>query len=162
MAGMKKEKSMGRQEALLYAAGLCARCEQCESDVRRKLAAKGTVAADIQAVVDYLYEHRYLDEGRFARAYVRDKHRFNGWGRIKLRMMLSALGMGREAVAAALSELTDVEYMATLGRLVEREARGHDLTAPAEREKAVRRLYGRGFEPELARRAIERHIKGEG
>ena len=32
---------------------------------------------------------KYIDESRFAKAYVNDKYKFNKWGRIKIRFELS-------------------------------------------------------------------------
>jgi len=69
-------------------AGLCARSEQCEGDIARKLAAKGMGASDVEWVLGELRERGFVDAVRFARSFTNDKVRFSAWGRIKIRAAL--------------------------------------------------------------------------
>ena len=62
------------ENAFLRLATMCARCEQAEGDLRRKLHDWGLAQTDASAVIQRLKQERYLDNGRFARAYCRDKH----------------------------------------------------------------------------------------
>lgn len=158
--GKKSAEPMSREAALVYAAGLCAASEQCEQAVREKLSRRSVSPADADAVIDYLYEHRYLDAARFACAYARDKHRFNGWGRIKLRIMLSGLRIPSAQIRDALDELDETEYFNRLCTLTASAAKNFDLNSRADCEKLMRRLYSRGFEPELVRKAIA-HVRNE-
>lgn len=151
----RKSTPPSRDKLLLQMSGLCAKCEQCEHDLREKMRRKGASAADIDHVIDYLYDHRFLDEERFARAYARDKLRFNGWGRIKIRVMLTAKRVSREAIAGAM-EATDIpEYLEVLERMVQSKAGSLDLSDAADRQKLVRSIYARGFEPQLIIKAME-------
>ena len=68
-----KSKPLTRDEALVRMAGLCARSEQCASDIARKLRTKGLSSADIASVIDELKERSFLDEARYARSFARDK-----------------------------------------------------------------------------------------
>ena len=158
---MKKAAHIDYGKALLMMCDLCARAEQCESDLRLKMMRKGLDAAGIDRVIDYLYENNYLNEERFAKAYARDKHRFNGWGRLKLRIMLAAKGVGREAVTEALASLDEEEYAGILSRLAASKARTLDLSEHADRQKLLRSLYGRGCEPALIIPVIKRLQKND-
>ena len=65
------------EKALPYLASLCAKCEQCEEDLRLKMRRHCMEEGDMDSIIAYLYEHKFLDEERYARAYARDKMRFN-------------------------------------------------------------------------------------
>lgn len=144
-----------REKLLLQMSGLCVKCEQCEHDLREKMRRKGASTADADYVIDYLYDHNFLNEGRYARAYTLDKLRFNGWGRVKIRMMLASKRLGREAVAEAMEAIEEEEYSDILGRVVKAKARGLDLADAVVRQKLLKSVYSRGFEPQMIIRAIE-------
>ena len=55
---------LSREKALSAMAALCARSEQCEYDLRRKMQSRGVSQADADAVIEYLYENRVLDTDR--------------------------------------------------------------------------------------------------
>ena len=93
--------------AFLRLATLCARCEQAEGDLRKKLHDWGLSASDANAVIARLKQEHYLDNERYARAYCRDKLRFNGWGRIKISYMLRGKGIEQEYIDAALAEIDE-------------------------------------------------------
>lgn len=148
------KKQLGAKEALQYAAGVCARSEQCEHDIRMKLSGRGLSAAETGSIIGYLCDNGYIDEARFARSFSRDKARFNGWGRIKIRMHLAARKIGRDAIEAALAEIDEAEYRRGLLRLARSMAGDMDVADYASRMKLLRRLTSRGFEPALASQAI--------
>lgn len=148
---MKKQSAaFSREQALNYAAGLCARCEQCENDIRRKLTARQLPAADLEHVISWLFDHDFLNDERFARAFARDKARFNRWGRVKIRMHLTAHKLPPEAIAAGLAAIDGQEYLQGLKALARQLGRTADLSVYEERMKLARRLAARGFEPPLA------------
>lgn len=143
-----------REKMLEKMAALCARSEQCEADLRAKMRLKGMSQQDADSIIDYLYENRFLDMERFAGAYARDKFRYSHWGRIKIRMMLSSKQLPSFAVKAALESIDEGEYFDKLLALVQTAGRSLDLNTAADRQKLLRRLYARGFEPALINEAI--------
>lgn len=73
------------EEALRKLGNLCARGEHCTGEVDEKMKKWGLSEADRQRVVSYLVAHQYIDDERFARAFVHDKLAYDGWGRRKNR-----------------------------------------------------------------------------
>ena len=67
---------------LFWAAKLCAAREYCSDDIRRKLIQKGIAPKEADELCRQLKEKGFLDDQRYARAYVADKCRFNHWGRV--------------------------------------------------------------------------------
>ena len=52
------------EKALPYLASLCAKCEQCEEDLRLKMRRHCMEEGDMDSIIAYLYEHKFLDEER--------------------------------------------------------------------------------------------------
>ena len=58
----------------------CSRQELCRNDIRRRLEKRGAEPAGIERIIEQLCDDRFLDEERYAGAYIRDKIGFQGWG----------------------------------------------------------------------------------
>lgn len=142
------------RKALETLSSACARAEQCEADLLRKMREHGVPAADAAQVMAYLRKHRFVDDARYASAFARDKMRFNGWGRIKVAMMLRAKHIDEDTINTALDALEPEIYNELLLKLVKSEAHRLDLDSYTDRVKLTRKLYGRGFEPELIKEAL--------
>lgn len=153
--GVRKPAVWTREKALDALSGLCARAEQCESDLRTKMRNHGLNGPDADAVIDRLVEMKFLDEERYARAYARDKVRFNGWGRLKVGLMLRAKSLPAYAIKDALAAIDEQEYYSVLLRVARTAGRSLQLETYADRAKLMRRLYARGFEIALIRDAVD-------
>ena len=144
---------MTPETALNRAAALCARSEQAASDVRGKLLRWGLTPQQTQEVIDRLIDGGYLDDERYARAFVNDKFKFNGWGRIKIAYQLRAKGISQDCIDEALTLIDDESYEQALLQLLTTKAstlRGKD---PQQARAALLRFAtGRGFEPALCYR----------
>ena len=64
------------EKALRLMAGQCSRREMCRADVVEKLRQWELSEQEIGEVMDFLEKQRFVDDVRFARAYVQDKFRF--------------------------------------------------------------------------------------
>ena len=63
---------------------LCAGREMCLSDIRRKLILWGVKSDDTDNILNLLIQGKFIDEKRYAAAFVKDKFRYNKWGKIKI------------------------------------------------------------------------------
>ena len=151
---MEKEKALNR------AAALCSRSEQCESDVRRKLNTWLDDPSQADDIIAHLRKDGYIDDRRYARAYVHDKFNYNGWGRIKLRMMLRAKQLSDDAISQALEQIDADEYSAMLQRILKAKWRAVAKREPRQARAALlRHAAGRGFETDITLLCIN-HITG--
>lgn len=145
-------------EDKLYAraTSYCAKAEHCESEVMEKLLQwKGDEEADLQAVIARLRENNFLSDERYCSSYVRDKFRFNHWGKIKIRAMLHAKRLGDAAIETALEEeIDEAEYLETLEKLVNEKLRSLKSDDPHLFEKVYRFVAGRGFDYESFRKVM--------
>lgn len=78
------------------------------AELRRKLRAKGFDATTIHAAVDRLTNEKWLDDERFAAAYVRSRVQ-KSKGRLRIRRELTRAGVDDEIVARAVGENVDKE-----------------------------------------------------
>lgn len=135
-------------------AALCARSETSSHEVREKLRRAEMAEGDIAVVLRFLTENKFVDDRRFACAFARDKARFSGWGRRKIRMGLMAKRIGEENIREALDSLPAEDYELSLMAAVRSRAAGLDPEDYADRAKLFRRMASRGFDPEDISRAI--------
>lgn len=145
------------EAAKIRMADLCARSEQCEADIRQKLYRLGLSSSQVQQVVTELIDEKFIDNARFARSFARDKCRFSCWGRHKIRLALAAKRLTPQDIAQGLHAIEEADYLNALKRTTMAKARSLDLNGPDAREermKLFRHLISRGFESELASKAV--------
>ena len=148
-------KEITPEEAFQKAAACCADSEQCVADIRKKLERWGLDATRRQAVIVRLEEEKFVNEARYARSFVRDKFRYNGWGRIKIAQALRQKGIPAAYIEDAMGEIEDEEYARILQKLLQAKARGLKVGTDYERNgKLVRFAASRGFEMPLIMRML--------
>lgn len=101
---LKKKRTKTPDEALASLMRLCARAEKSEGDARRLMRGWGLAERDAQQVLDRLLHDRFIDDNRYAEAFVREKLRLSGWGEYKIRTALQRKGVRKETIDAALSQ----------------------------------------------------------
>ena len=81
-------KEMTENEARLRLETLCAASEQCSHDMEEKLRRWQLPEEARARIMAHLTAERYVDDERFCRAFVKDKIRYNKWGRRKVEQAL--------------------------------------------------------------------------
>lgn len=133
------------------AAALCARSEQAPADIREKLFKWGLSVSAANRVLAQLIEQGYIDEQRFARAFVNDRFRFNGWGRIKIAHQLRLKGIPNEIIDEAMTAIDEEQYRERLMELLRAKWRDVSDREPRVAWAAMMRFAAsRGFETSLA------------
>jgi len=129
----------------------CSRSEHCIEDVRQKLWDWQTPKEEHDKIIETLIENNYINEKRYAEAYVKDKFRFNHWGRVKIRLMLRAKKIDAATIDDALSCIDEDEYTNVLKNIIETESKRVKAATEYERKaKLLRYVASRGFETTLA------------
>ena len=138
------------EKALIRCEELCARAERCEHELREKMRAWRIDSRDIEAIINSLTTRRFLDDSRFARAFVRDKYRFARLGRRKIAMALKQKRIDSDTIDEALEEINQEEYTAVLRTLLKAKAAHMDRPLSYDdRVKLFRFAVARGFETQL-------------
>ena len=154
---------MDSQKALSRAATLCSRSEQCESDVRAKLATWLDLPEQADEIIAHLKREGFINEQRYANAYVHDKFLYNGWGRLKLRAMLRGKGFADDAIAQAMEQINDDDYHDMLIRLLQGKWRNvKSRERQLARAAMLRFAASRGFEADLSYRCTDEVMSNNG
>lgn len=150
------ELTQQQQEAFHRAAALCSRAEKCSNDILKKLINWGISEGEADHVLSCLTEEKYVDDARFARSYVRDKFRFNKWGKVKIAYQLRARQIDPGTIDTALEEIDEDAYKNVLIELLSEKNKSLKAANPFERRaKLIRFAQSRGFEMDLIYPALD-------
>ncbi len=136
--------------ALTKALALCSRVEYCSEDIRKKLKMYGLSTDDEERIISQLVSEKFIDDERYSKAFVRDKFRYNKWGKLKITAHLRAKKISDEAAAAALGEIDSEDYINLIRNLLI----SHKKTLKAKNKyemkaKLLRFGLSRGFESNI-------------
>lgn len=132
----------------------CSRSEHCVFDVMEKLSAAAISEDDANEIVQELIRLGYIDELRYARAFVNDKFRFNKWGKIKIAHALRQKKVASNVIQDALDTIDDEAYNQVLMQLIESKKKTTKATATQQRAAVMRFALSRGFEYETIMRLL--------
>lgn len=143
-----------RNKAEVY----CSSAERCPSDVESKIEGWGGNPEVTASIMAHLYKERYIDDVRFCKAFVRDKYRFNQWGRIKIQQALKIKGLASAEINEGLSEIDEAEYDDILHNLIKQKSKSVKAATQYEKNcKLIRFAVGRGF----TMQEILRHVNSD-
>lgn len=152
---LERELREDFDQALALAYRYLSRRERTIAETRAHLRGRGVDADTAQDVIATLVDQRYLDDARFARLFVQDKRALEQWGSDRIGLTLSARGIDRELIDAALP--ADDELDSAVAVLRRRFADPpHDRR---ERDRALGVLLRKGYDPELALEALSTYIR---
>ena len=144
---MQKGQSLTLDLATAKIEAYCSMAEHCTSEVVTKLKSWNMSDHQIAEIVAHLCKERYINDLRYSRCYVKDKFRYNHWGRIKIAQTLRFKNINENDIKEAIEELDQQEYETTLKRLLAQKRKSIKASSDYERNgKLVRFALGRGFE----------------
>lgn len=144
---MQKGQSLTLDLATAKIEAYCSKAEHCTSEVVTKLKSWNINERQIAEIVARLCKEKYINDLRYSRCYVKDKFRYNHWGRIKIAQTLRFKNINEDDIKEAIEELDQQEYETTLKRLLAQKRKSIKASSDYERNgKLVRFALGRGFE----------------
>ena len=151
---MKKE--MTEQEAYLQLAALCAQAEHCQQEMRDKMK-RWEIDETVQnRIIARLVKERYIDDERYARAFVKDKIRYNKWGRRKVQQALWQKRIDDDIQRHVLDEIDEKEYLDVLRPLLKQKRKTIQAQSDYElNHKLMRFALSRGFSFDIIRQCID-------
>ena len=150
---MKKEYSL--EELLHKAASYCSISEHCISEVETKLDAWCVGCDDKSTIIKRLIAEDFINEKRFCIFFVKDKFRFNKWGKIKISFALKGKGINNVLISEALNTIDDGEYEELLASILKTKLVGLKYEFEYEKQgKLFRFAQSRGFENNVIEKAL--------
>ena len=143
----QKPKTVSESQALSRMANLCARREYCVFDIETKLKRYDLDKETIENIIAHLIKEKYIDEVRYTRGFIKDKIRFNRWGKTKIEYALRQKRVPEEIVTEAFLEYTDEELNNSLQDLL--QAKWKTIKGDSDyekRNKLIRFGLSRGFD----------------
>jgi len=96
----------------------CASREYCVADILKKLQRYKLSNEENTKIISSLKEDRFIDELRYAEAFVKDKSRLSGWGRTKILWVLRSKHIDREIIEKAVSILSEDDTRKQLHKIL--------------------------------------------
>lgn len=146
---LKPKPSKTPEQAFTALMRLAVRSEKSSGDALRLMQNWGVEPSARQGVLQRLIDNKFIDDRRYAEAFVRDKMRFSGWGAFKLRAALRNKGIANEIVDEVLSSLDRDDMSERLRYCLERKMRTTKYTSRYELKSKLMRYgasLGYGFE----------------
>lgn len=132
------------------AEAMCARAEYSRAEVLKKLMSWGINSGKAGEIVDTLVDCGFIDDRRFALAFVNDKVELARWGRRKISVGLYQKGMSRDIINEAIDSIDEPAYRRNIAELI--KIKGKSIESPGSFEgknKILRFMMSRGFESGL-------------
>ena len=144
------------QDTYLSLAALCAQAEHCQWEMLEKMR-RWEVPEEAQArVMQRLVKEKYVDDERYAEAFVKDKIRYNKWGRRKVDQGLWQKHIDADIRKRVLDEVDDDEYLSVLRPLLKQKRKTTKANSDYElNQKLMRFALGRGFTFDIIRQCID-------
>jgi regulatory protein len=159
-SGQVPKKKISLAKAKERIAAYCAYQERCISEVRNKLEEFELDPSQIDPILEKLTEEGFLNERRFAEAFVRGRFTVKKWGRVRIRQELKMRDIPEDIILKALELIDGDEYWSVLKYLAERKWQlTQESNILKKKAKMYRFLMFRGFENDLIRDTIEELTK---
>ncbi len=137
---------MTEQQILAKLTALCSGAEHCSYEMTEKMRRWEVDEATQARVMEYLTREKYVDDSRFCRAFIREKMRFNKWGRRKIELALYQKRIDKSVSAEALDEVDASEYVVILRPLLKQKERSVKANSEYEKNmKLIKFAMSRGF-----------------
>ena len=153
---LQKKKPITEQEALQKLSALCAHAEHSSGEMLEKMRRWQLPDDARERVLDRLIDEQFVDDERFARLFVREKIRFDHWGRRKIEQALYKKGVASDISQRVLDAVPADDYIEILRQLI--AAKRRTLKADSDYElngKLIRFAMGRGFDMDIIRKCVD-------
>lgn len=152
MSELEKKKAikLDKKVALAKAEHYCAYQERSQQEVRDKLYEWGLWSNDVEETISELIQTNFLNEERFALAYVSGKFNIKHWGKIKIKQGLKLKRVPDKMISNALKTINQDDYLKTILESAEKKLKViPEKDAFKRKYKLINYLLGKGYENDL-------------
>ncbi|MFK7782012.1 regulatory protein RecX [Psychroserpens sp.] len=147
---MISQKTYSVDEARKRLERYCAYQERCHKEVNQKLYEMRMIPEAKDEIIVHLLQHNFLNEERFAKAFVRGKFRIKKWGKQRLTLELKRKDINKTIINIALKEINIDDYYNTFNDLAQKKLETiKESNYQKKRKKLADYLLYRGWETQL-------------
>ena len=121
MEERKKRTKLSKEDALSLMQKYCAYQDRCQSEIRTRLIEHSVYGDALEEIIAELISDDFINEERFAKAYVSGKFRIKKWGKMKIIQELKFRKISSYSINKALGQIDYDEYLDTLNTLMEKK-----------------------------------------
>ncbi|MCB8994104.1 MAG: RecX family transcriptional regulator [Bacteroidales bacterium] len=156
---MSQERTVNPEEALSRLQNLCSAREKCSSDILNKLRQWKIPDETAAVILEKLKKDKFVDDLRYAGFFVRDKQKFNKWGRDKIRFALMHKQLPKDIIEEVMGNLPAETYESSLRELLKKKSGELEKYNAYERKnRLIRFALQRGFDYDLIFRIVDDYI----
>jgi regulatory protein len=145
-----QKKPLTPDQVLDKMAKYCAYQERCVKDVKDKLKTFDISEEEKTKILDYLIDNRFVNDDRFAKAFVRGKVNQSGWGVNKIRFHLIQKGIDKDIIDEALGQTDNEVYRQRLIDILKTKSKTIKADSDFEKKrKLAAYAMQKGFEGNL-------------
>ncbi|WP_379092742.1 regulatory protein RecX [Pedobacter sp. UC225_65] len=122
MFNTKPPLILDKKTALVKAESWCAYQERAQQEVRDKLYEWNLKPNEVEELITELITTNFLNEERFAMAYVSGKSNIKKWGKIKIKQGLKLKKVPEKLIQKALNSIDGDQYLANLLATAEKKS----------------------------------------
>ncbi|GAA3558563.1 regulatory protein RecX [Snuella lapsa] len=157
---MQHRKIYTLEEAIKKMEHYCAYQERCHKEVRQKLTGMRMIPEAIDHIVVHLIEQNFLNEERYAKAYVQGKFQIKKWGKQRLILELKHKDISKRNIDIAIGELDEETYLTTFNNLAKRRVLSiKEANVLKKKKKLADYLLYRGWESYLVYDKVAELVK---
>ena len=147
---MIKKQTYTLEEAKRKLEHYCVYQERSHKEVSQKLQDMHMIPKAMDIIIVHLIEHNFLNEERFAKAFVRGKFNIKKWGKRRLILELRKKDIAKANINTAINEINDEIYYKTLDELAEKRLSTlNESNRLKKKKKLIDYLLYRGWESHL-------------
>ncbi len=145
---IKQPKTKTAEQALQSLMRVCARSERSSGDALRLMKRWGVADDAARKVLSKLQAERFIDDARYAEAFVRDKLNLSGWGAYKIKTSLRTKGISKEIIDEVVTPMiAETDMAERLEDIMRRKMRTLKYSSAYDaKNKLIRFAASRGYE----------------
>lgn len=148
--------NLSKEQILQKIRSWCAYQERSQQEVRVKLHKYQLLVAEREEIIANLIDEGFLNEERFAKAFVRGKFKIKHWGLAKIKLELKKHNISDYILQKAIKEIEADDYVTTIDKLIEKKMRNlKPMNGSQKSASLFRYLYSKGYESDLIQKRIE-------
>ena len=152
-------KPLTSDQVLDKMAKYCAYQERCVNEVKDKLKTFEISEEEKAKILDYLLDNRFVNDERYAKAFVRGKVNQSGWGVNKIRFHLIQKGIDKDTIEEALGQTNEEAYRQRLIEILETKSKTVKAANDFEKKrKLATYAMQKGFEGSLVWEVLKEYF----
>ena len=138
------------EEALTKLQKYCSYQDRCHNEVEHKLAEMRMIPEAKNKIIMSLIEQDFLNEERFALAYVKGKFTIKKWGKTRLKAELKKRNISTYLIKIALKQISDEDYIATFEEIANKKVNSIKANSILlKKKKLADYLFYKGWESSM-------------